>query len=475
MRHLNITAKIWLSVGVFVAGFVLSTVLGQLESLNTEHTLNTASDALFPAAQQSQEAEAAFQRAVKGFGDAVIMQDASGLDRAAGEGEAAVASLKKLAAIKGLPESRERSAKELLGAVDQFTADARKGYAGILSGGMSTDAQDAMKSLATRTDSLKSSLQGLKIGLAGDLRKQLGNSRSASVSQRLISLAVFFVTFIVAGFIVHLTIRRSITRPILHVIEGMQAAADGAASASDQMASAGDAVAREAQQQAAYIEETSASLEEISATTKQNATRAHEADGLMRTAAATASRAAGAMTDLAGSMKDIADSSHMVSDVLKSIDEIAFHTNILALNAAVEAARAGEAGAGFSVVADEVRALARRAADASKRSEDIIQKTLKDVEHGVNLLGAAQAAFDEVSSGIRSSSVVVTGIASASQEQATGVSQVSSSIVRISKGTQSNAANAHRTAESIVQMKEQVEATRHHLENLVSVVGLRNA
>ena len=478
MRNLSITAKIWLSIGVFVAGFVLSTVLGQVESFATEHTLNAASDALFPAAQQSQEAEAAFQRAVKGFGDAVVMQDASGLERAAQEGQAAVSSLKGVAAIKGLPAANKATAGELAQSVDRFTADARKTYSALLSGGagnMSAETQDSMQKLAARTDALKASLAGLKSGLSNDLHKQLSSTRAASVAQRWVAICVFLITVAVAGVIVHLTIRKSITGPIVHVIHGVQEAADGAASVSDEMAAAGDRVAREAQQQAAYIQETSASLEEISATTRQNAARAEEADKLMRTAGDMAGRAGTAMTDLTNSMKAIAESSRLVSDVLKSIDEIAFHTNILALNAAVEAARAGEAGAGFSVVADEVRALARRAADASKRSGDIIQKTIKDVNEGVQLLGAAQGAFNEVSSGINSSAVVVTQIAASSQEQATGVGQVSTSITRISKVTQSNAANAHRTAQSIAQMKEQVESTRRHLEQLVSVVGLQQA
>ena len=113
------------------------------------------------------------------------------------------------------------------------------------------------------------------------------------------------------------------------------------------------------------MQETSASLEQISSTSQQNATRAREADRLMKAARHTVDKAAQSRP-LTKSMDVISKSSHQVAAVLKSIDEIAFHTNILALNAAVEAARAGEAGAGFSVVADEVRSLAQRAAEAAR-------------------------------------------------------------------------------------------------------------
>jgi hypothetical protein len=119
-----------------------------------------------------------------------------------------------------------------------------------------------------------------------------------------------------------------------------------------------------------------------------------------------------------------------VAAVLKSIDEIAFHTNILALNAAVEAARAGEAGAGFSVVADEVRSLAQRAADAARSSGEIIEKTVADVEKGVQLVSLAHGAFNEVYTTISGTSKVVSQIAVSSQEQARGVGNIGQAITR---------------------------------------------
>jgi hypothetical protein len=102
MHRLNITAKIWLSVGVFILGNVFSTGLSQIQGSEARTSLRTTSAALFPAAQRSQEAESAFQRMVKGFGDAVITQDSGGLDRAAEDGRQTVAALKAVAAIPGL-------------------------------------------------------------------------------------------------------------------------------------------------------------------------------------------------------------------------------------------------------------------------------------------------------------------------------------------------------------------------------------
>jgi methyl-accepting chemotaxis protein len=195
----------------------------------------------------------------------------------------------------------------------------------------------------------------------------------------------------------------------------------------------------------------------------------------MQDARQTVERATQAMNGVTRSMDAISKSSNQVAAVLKSIDEIAFHTNILALNAAVEAARAGEVGAGFSVVADEVRSLARRAAEAARNSASIVEKTITDVNQGVQLVLAAHASFTEVSATIADSSRVVSQIAASSEEQARGVEHVGQAIARIGTVTQNNVANANQTAESAAAMSTQVATTRRHLDELVSVVGVGRA
>jgi methyl-accepting chemotaxis protein len=475
MSRLNITAKIWLSIGVFVLGYVLATILGQVQGLSTERTLRTTSSALFPAAQRTQEAESAFQRMVKGFSDAVMTQDASGVDRASEEGRQVVAGLKAMAGVDGLSAERAAEAGKLAISIDAFLNEARMIYGTVLANpaSMTSETQEKMRDLATRTDGIKAALQSLKEKSSNDLHLELAGVEGSSAHQRWLALAVFGVTLALAGAIVNLTIRRAITGPILRVIQGVETAVDQSAGAADQMNESGKVVARDAQEQAACIEETSASLEEISATTRQNANRAGEADSLMRGARQTVDKAAQSMDQLTKSMDAISKSSNQVAAVLKSIDEIAFHTNILALNAAVEAARAGEAGAGFSVVAGEVRSLAQRAAEAARNSADIVEKTISDVAQGVQLVSMAHGAFKEVSSSIATSSEVVTSIAASSEEQARGVGHIGQAISRIEAVTQNNVNNAHQTADAASAMHGQIQTTREHLAELVAVVGLK--
>jgi len=150
MSKLNITAKIWMSIGVFVLGYVLSTILGQIEGVATESTLRQTSEAIFPAAQKTQEAEAAFQRVVKGFADAVVTQDKGGLDRAAEDGQAMLAALNSVAAIPGLPADRSEQVKHVVQSGGDYLTEAHNLYGSVLADPSSmAQKQDQIRALAS--------------------------------------------------------------------------------------------------------------------------------------------------------------------------------------------------------------------------------------------------------------------------------------------------------------------------------------
>lgn len=453
----------------------MTMVLHQIQGRDTEQSLQAASEALFPAEQKTQEAEAAFDRAVKEFGDAVISQDGAGVNRAAESGRIAVANLNAVGDIAGLPADGAMQTKKLAGSVENFVGNARNAYGSVAASAanMTPELQTRFRDLAAETTMLKDTLQHRKELFSSELQEQLSATRTASEHQRELDIVLFLSTLAIAFVIVTLTIRRSITGPILHLVHGMQEAADQAARASSQVAQSSQTVARDAHEQAAYLQETSASLREVSALIRETSEKAHETDSLMTHAKETVHQAMGFMDNVNTSMTEIADSSREVAGVLKSLDEIAFNTNILALNAAVEAARAGAAGASFSVVADEVRSLARRAAEAARHSADIIDKTIGDIFHGVDLVGTAHAAFREVADRIEMGSQSVSQIAERSEKQAVGIQTIGQAVTRMEQVTQSNAMNAQQTAQSGAEMTSQVEQTRKYLRDLVGVVGMK--
>lgn len=208
-----------------------------------------------------------------------------------------------------------------------------------------------------------------------------------------------------------------------------------------------------ASSEAASIEETSASLDQIASMTRQNAENTDQANHLMHSAKGAIEKANESMAELKSSMQAITQASEKTQKIVKSIDEIAFQTNLLALNASVEAARAGEAGAGFAVVAGEVRNLAMRAKDSAQSSNDLIEDIVRKVKGGENLVSMTSTAFSEVT--VNSEKVVrlMEEIAVASKEQSQGIGQVNSTIAELSSTTQRNAGNAESLAALMAMFK----------------------
>ncbi|MFH1034920.1 MAG: methyl-accepting chemotaxis protein, partial [Pseudomonadota bacterium] len=216
---------------------------------------------------------------------------------------------------------------------------------------------------------------------------------------------------------------------------------------------------------------TSSSLEEMSSMTKTNADNAAQANSLMSEAKTLVARANQSMGELTQSMQDINAAGEQTGKIIKTIDEIAFQTNLLALNAAVEAARAGEAGAGFAVVAEEVRNLAMRAAEAAKNTSSLIEGTIKKTKEGSELVARTNDAFQEVATSAAKVAELVGEIAAASSEQAQGIEQVNKATNEMDKVTQTNAANAEESASASEELSAQSETMQGFVADLEALVG----
>lgn len=208
-----------------------------------------------------------------------------------------------------------------------------------------------------------------------------------------------------------------------------------------------------ASQQASTVEETSASIEEIASMTKRNADNAGQADNIMKDANKVVEQANDSMTELTTCMREISKASEETSMIIKTIDEIAFQTNLLALNAAVEAARAGEVGAGFAVVAEEVRNLALRSAEAARNTQGMIENTVEKIAQGAELVGGTNEAFADVAERSKKATELVAEISISSQEQAQGIEQVTKALAEMDETTQQNAAQAEELTSTMSTFK----------------------
>ncbi len=254
------------------------------------------------------------------------------------------------------------------------------------------------------------------------------------------------------------------------MFQDIQSASGQVSAGSNQVAHGAQALAAGSTEQAASIQELSSSISEIAAQTHHNAETAESAAKLANTIKDNAETGSRQMGEMIQSVKEINEASQSISKVIKTIDDIAFQTNILALNAAVEAARAGQHGKGFAVVAEEVRNLAAKSAEAAKDTESLIASSISKAEQGVHIAEATAASLSEIVSGINESSSLVMEIARASEEQSQNISQINSGIDQVAQVVQQNSATAEESAAASEEMSGQSET----LQELVSHFRLKD-
>ncbi len=302
-----------------------------------------------------------------------------------------------------------------------------------------------------------------------DERKESATKTSSSTT------TIMYVTIVLAVLIavfVALKLSHSITEPFRKIFQGLKSFSineltsinktfneiiDRLAAGASVLTSASQSMASGASQQAASIEETSSTLDEIAAMTTTNANNAREANNLMESTSVVISEANEAMGNVTNSMNEISRESEKVSLVVKTIDEIAFQTNLLALNAAVEAARAGEAGRGFAVVADEVRNLAQRAAQEAKDTSSIMGKIVAKIKIGSDEVDKTNSAFTEVAEKSEKVAHIIGEISVASAEQDTGIDQVNLAVSEMNNVVQENASSTEELRAQSEMLDNQIE------------------
>ncbi len=261
-------------------------------------------------------------------------------------------------------------------------------------------------------------------------------------------------------------ITRQAMAPFRHTSRELGEGAERSYVASSQVASASQRLAEGASEQAAAVEETSASLEEISSMIHSTANNAAQAKTLSSDTQGAARQGAASMEEMTAAMVSIEQSSAEVAKIVKSIDEIAFQTNILALNAAVEAARAGEAGAGFAVVAEEVRSLAQRSAAAAQETATKIEAAIANSRKGSQSLSKVGESLSHIVAKAQQTDALVADIAMAAREQSQGIEHIGTAIDQMTKVTQATASNAEEIAHAAEQLSAQAETNRELMKTL---------
>ncbi|WP_313343347.1 methyl-accepting chemotaxis protein [Lacrimispora sp.] len=255
----------------------------------------------------------------------------------------------------------------------------------------------------------------------------------------------------------------NISENLSQTIENVKSSSEQIAMASSQVASGAQSLAQGTTEQASSIEEFSATIADISMQIKNTANNADLANREVVSTSEEVINSNSQMQEMKLAMNNINAKSAQISKIIKTIEDIAFQTNILALNAAVEAARAGSAGKGFAVVADEVRNLAQKSADAAKNTTMLIEETVQAVERGSQIVDITAQSMINVVAGSDQVRDFVNDIARTSKEQSDAVSQILIGVEQISSVIQSNSATAEESAAASEELSSQADLLKQHV------------
>ena len=231
-----------------------------------------------------------------------------------------------------------------------------------------------------------------------------------------------------------------------------------------QVSGSAQSLSQGATEQASSIEELSATMNDISVKIKETAEMSQHASGLSKETGSAVGTSNQKMNEMSRAMQDITEKSQEISKIIKTIDDIAFQTNILSLNAAIEAARAGAAGKGFAVVADEVGNLAQKSAKAAQNTSSLIEETIEAVNKGARITEETAESLSVVSQKTEKINGIITSISSASEEEAEGIKQLTTGLDQISSVVQSNTATAEESAAASQELSGQADRLNALLE-----------
>jgi len=302
------------------------------------------------------------------------------------------------------------------------------------------------------------------------LNAQFDTASQAASKQGLTDAAwIFLLQLGVVGGLIWLA-SRSTAQTVRRVGEQLTEQGEQMQAATGGLAETSQAVAESATEQAAALADTNRSLAEMRALTQESADHAEKVTALSRQSRQAAESGEQEMRQLATAMQEIQVAGKDIAKVIKTIDQIAFQTNILALNAAVEAARAGEAGAGFAVVADEVRSLAQRSASAAKDTAVLIEGAISKTAQGAGISERAAQSLRQIVVHVRKVDELAAATAAAAKEQSQGIQQLTGTVGQLDATTQSNAAQAEQGASAAQELTAQTEALADAVAELMGLV-----
>ncbi len=359
--------------------------------------------------------------------------------------------------------------QRIKGLIETLAAELARGFALIKNGDSYGASEHFNASLTAPIDAARTAIDASLATARSETerthRESLARYRAAQTELWHFSIGGLAVLF-VAMFLFVRGVLNLITRPIATVVHGLTDSSQQFTAAAGSVSSLSLELSQEATDTGNTLDHDSQTLSQLATRTRQHANLADTARKIMAETKGVVDRSNTAMNDLHQAIGDIAKESAAASAIIKTIDEVAFQTNLLALNAAIEAARAGSAGAGFAVVAEEVRRLAQRTTEAARDTAERLQNTANRVQRGVDIATDTHALFGGLLANVQKVNELTAEIAVSSQEDATSLSTVDTSVGNLRQVVIQNSDKSTRLAATAEEMSAQAEHLRSFVGDL---------
>ena len=450
--------------------FVAILVGGFVAGKRNDQQLARIEQGSFPAVELSRDLSELLSELQHSLQDAVAASEEQKLEQAR---EISAQFVARLDAERSNPVLDAKQLTSLSEEYQSYFELASDTASRMIDGTMDTDLLGRLKRMTEQYNAVHDRLEQFREAQKADISSSFSLARNEQIRTQKLNGLLTIVFLLLLGLSYYTM--RAILPPIKTTVARLEGGSETLRHASEHLIATSDSTTEGATVQAANLQEISASLQELSSSTDSNVQSVRKVREMALGARTDAEAGMSTMQRMWKEMDEVKRTADETVKIVQSIDSIAFQTNLLALNAAVEAARAGEAGQGFAVVAEEVRTLAKRSAEAAQETSQLIAESQQSTQRGVATSRDLSELLQGIVTAVNDVSELVERVTAATSEQATGLSSIATALVDIGNVTQANAAASAGVQSATRDVASQVEDLKQVVEILSAVVGEKAA